>query len=179
MRRVPLVRIVLVAFLAVSCTPARAVDPSPTENPRIAVLEAQVFDLTAERDHAYVVARDARDSARHEPFSMWSVPRMLYHNMSRVGGLPDTFTSRIAFTATTPVKVEIMGLEQYVLYKTGRQYTATSYPAATKFDLIFHDAEGCASYVIVLTAKSDALVIPDFTVTYAPAKHPTGECAAK
>jgi hypothetical protein len=121
-------------------------------------------------------------------------------NAYRVGVVPDTFTSHIAYTSDYAVDVAVLSLTEYETFKgcptnhysTSPQFSlmasclalATSNPASqfrsgTSVSFDFHDAEGCASYVMVMVSntRNTATLHPNVTVTYNPASHPTGVCA--
>ena len=119
------------------------------------------------------------DTARKTPtLVMFDLPFKISAGQMTQLGLPDTFTVRIAFTASTPVRARIMSLEQYVRYVNTGTTDALTYPAATSLDVIFHDAEGCAGYVLVLDAAKDAVITPNVTITRVlPGRGYTGVCA--
>lgn len=158
-------RWLLVAALVVSCAPAAAA-PIATEDPRVADLTQQVQTLTTDLD-----------AARRPTFSMWNYTQTILKGHVLVLGLPDTFTAHIRFTANAPVRARIMHLGQYVQYIGGGASEGIVYPAATSLDVTFHDAEGCATYVLVLDAATDVTVTPHIDITYAPAPSLTGYCA--
>ena len=151
-----------VAFLA-SCAPAAAA-PVQTEDPRVAVLSAQVQHLT--------------DGAKHPTLMMYNAPFTMPAHWVTDLGLPDTFTIHLAFTASAPVRVKIVSLAQYADGRNGRTVTpAMSWPATTSLDVDVHDTEGCAGYVLLWESDSETVVTPNITITYAPADHFTGVCA--
>ena len=80
------------ALAACSSVPARTADV-PTPDPKVAVLQAKVKELTAERD-----------TARQATFMMWNIDTKIAGGTVVNLVLPDTFTTHIAFTATTPVR---------------------------------------------------------------------------
>ena len=104
--------------------------------------------------------------------------------------VPDAFTLHLQLTATAPVNVSILTLTQYVAardciangvgatnYCMHRQGSEVSFLEQKSINYDFHKAEGCADYIVVLTADAPATVTPNVTVTYNPASAPTGSCA--
>ena len=74
----------------------------------------------------------------------------------------------------------IMTLPQFVQYMNTGSTGALTYPATTSLDVTFHDAEGCAGYVLVLDTPGivqDVTVYPNLTITRSPARQGTGACA--
>lgn len=138
----------------------------------MAALQTQVGDLT-QQVQTLTAQRDALPT-----FVMWNTRTTLVHGRELLLGLPDTFTVRIQFTATAPVRVRIMDLTQYARYINAGSVNALTYPATKNLDETFHDAEGCASYVAVLDAEQDADIAPNVTITrIGPGHGPTGACA--
>jgi hypothetical protein len=106
------------------------------------------------------------------------------------GGVPDTFTYHLQATATGPMSVSILTLEQwasaiqcvqygngstnYCMHHSGAVHSWLGVPSVT-YD--FHEAEGCADYLAVFTAASDVTVTPNISVTYNPSSTATGACA--
>ena len=181
------VRWLPVAVLIAACAPAAAA-PAATEDPRVAVLSAQVANLGAERDALTAktadldvqmkILGDRLAIAQTTPtFSMWNSSTLLTGGHFTALGLPDTFTVRIKFSATTAVRTRIMTLDQYVRWRTTGVADAINFPASTSLDYEFHDAEGCAGYVVILDAARDSLISPDFVITRAANPLPTGVCA--
>ena len=178
--------LLVVAFLA-SCAPAAAA-PVQTEDPRVAVLSAQVADLiqqvqtlTAQRDVALATQLAAAREANTQVdiwYSMWNTPLDVEPGHYLAAGLPDTFAARITFKATQPVRAMIMSFDQFVQYKTGGVPNPTEvFPATTNLDVTVHEAEGCAGYILVLDAASTATVTPDIMITRRSSPVRTGVCA--
>ena len=59
-------------------------------------------------------------------------------------------------------------------FKSG---SAIGWVNQTSISYDFHDAEGCAAYMLVITAGAAITVTPNVSVTYNPAQHATGTCA--
>jgi hypothetical protein len=96
-----------------------------------------------------------------------------------VGGIPDTFTYEVNFRATVPVATYIFSTSDYVCWETGRcAYTYVWWDARTELTgAVFHDAEGCASYISVFVPQGNGTFYPKVRAIRNPAPHPTGVCA--
>jgi hypothetical protein len=96
-----------------------------------------------------------------------------------VGGVPDTFTYRVAFRATVPVTVRIMSTQDFVCWETkacAYHYVGWD-PTTSVSGAVFHDAEGCAGYIAVFYSTEAGTLYPDISITRNPASVPTGACA--
>lgn len=176
------VKLVWLFVLVVACAPANAV-VTPTEDPRVAVLQAQNDILRGERDALALrveqLNRDLQAATHDQTFYLWSG-----HDTPMTVGflsqpIPDTFTYHLKFTATSPVRVRIMNLNQYVALMSGRpSFAAVTVPATMSADVTFHDSEGCGGYITVLDAAPGTVILmPEESITRHPADHPTGDCA--
>lgn len=168
-------RWLLVVLLAGACTTARSVEPTPTptptEDPRVAALQARVSDLTQQVQTLTPLARGALT------FSMWGYPQTIPRGKVLRLGLPDTFTIHLQFTATAPVRARIMSFDQFVQWMNTGKSDAITYPIGTSLDVVFHDAEGCAGYLLVLDSTQDVTITPNMTITRNPNPAGTGVCA--
>lgn len=109
---------------------------------------------------------------------MWNTPFALHAGRFTKLGLPDTFTTRIQFTATTPVRARIMSIDEFAAYLYTGSAKSLDLPETTALDYTFHDAEGCANYVLVLEAEADSVITPNLTITRTGPDHGlTGVCA--
>lgn len=175
----------VLALALAACTPIAAGQPTPTEDPRVAALSAQVADLTqrvqtltAQRDVALATQLGAARDANTQVdvwYPMWNIPSTVHRGQHYVLGLPDTFTVRIKFTAPTPVRARVMSLQQLIRYVNTGTADIPASPVMS-MDETFHDAEGCALYVLVLDADQETTVVPDVSITRKPGP-PTGVCA--
>jgi hypothetical protein len=99
-----------------------------------------------------------------------------------VGGVPDTFTYTVSFTATVPVTVWIMPTSSFVCFKTRAcDWSPGTLGWEKQMELhgaVFHDAEGCADYLAVFLSERAGTFNPDVRVSRNPANHPTGVCAS-
>jgi cell division protein FtsB len=105
------------------------------------------------------------------------------------GGVPDTFTYYVTYTADYPVGVYFLSLNQYSYFATCPSTgsvesqlacvtgTYLFFAPTTSLNGVFHLAEGCAGYVAVFYSDTNAVIHPDVTVTYNPASSTTGVCA--
>jgi hypothetical protein len=97
-----------------------------------------------------------------------------------VGGVPDTFTYEVNFTATVPVTVWIMSTHDFVCWQAGYcSYRWVGWENISELHRgTFHDAEGCAGYLAVFQSQRAGILYPDVRVTRNPAPQATGACAA-
>jgi len=95
------------------------------------------------------------------------------------GVVPDTFTWEIEMEGDTSAFVWILSLETFVRWNRGEPIftlpIAGGWGPDKKLHGVFHDAEGCGSYVSVIRAIESGTIRP--IVTISPANHPTGVCA--
>lgn len=160
----------LLAIAIVACAPAAAVQPSPTEDPRVAALQAQVDALTA-------AARATPDILqRGATFVLWNTPVTMQTGLMTLG-VPDTFSMQVRFTATNQVQTRFLTFAQFARYMNTGSLDGAAFSAGTIQDITFHDAEGCGDYVMVLLAPIGTVVTPNLSITRNPADHPTGACA--
>lgn len=133
----------------------------------------------------------ARSDLAHPVLSIWNVSQVLPNPDYRLAaGIPDTFTYHLHLSSTGPMNVSILSFDQFtqaiicVQNGAGNTNWCMHHSGATnswlgvssvKFD--FHQAEGCAGYVLVITALKKVTVTPDVSVTYNPAPHATGTCS--
>jgi len=127
----------------------------------------------------------------HPHLTIWNVPQQLKGpTWYLAGGIPDTFTYHLHATATGPMSVSILTLEQWVKANTcvdpggGSTNYCMHHSGAVigwlnqrSVDYDFHLAEGCADYIAVFTSAGNVTVRPNISVTYNPASSATGECA--
>jgi hypothetical protein len=143
---------------------------------RMTVLEGQNATLQEKAAHPHVV--------------IWNVAQQVRGPSDYLaGGVPDTFTYHLKLSSTAPMSVGILSFNQfadgsdcvrrglgtthYCMHRQGGQ----NWNDVTSLDIDFHDAEGCAAYLSVITAATPTTVTPDVSVTYNPASHGTGTCA--
>ena len=103
----------------------------------------------------------------------------------RAAGVPDTFDYHVSFTATVPVSVYIFTLDQYVQFYncpgsvscvSGTYYSFSARTSLTNGE--FTLAEGCGGYISVYQSTQNGVIYPDVSVTYNPARSPTGTCSS-
>jgi hypothetical protein len=126
----------------------------------------------------------------HPNLGIWNVSQTINGpSWYLAAGIPDTFTYHLKVTSSGPISVSILTLEQwananqcvtngvgsthYCMHHSG---TVRSWLGVTSIDYDFHDAEGCADYMVVMTAASKVTVQPNVSVTYNPAPRATGTC---
>ena len=128
----------------------------------------------------------------HPTLVTWSGPQTIPDNMTYLAsGVPDSFTLHLELSSSSPMDVSIMTIEafasgvdcvrngvastDYCMHR--QQGIDTSWLGKTSVNYDFHKAEGCADYVVVVTAPSKVTITPKVSVTYNPASGPTGACA--
>jgi hypothetical protein len=129
---------------------------------------------------------------RHPLLGIWNVKQKIDGvDWYLAGGVPDTFTYHLNATATGPMSVSILTFEQFAAaiecidngvgntnycMHHSRKGAVKSWLSVTSVSYDFHDAEGCANYMVVFTAARPVTVAPDVSVTYNPAPTFTGDC---
>ena len=134
-----------------------------------------------------------RAALEHPHLTIWNVPQKISGpTWYLAGGAPDTFTYVLSATSNGPMTISILTLEDFALgiicvhngqgtthwcmhhagapFQTWTDVTSVSYS--------FHEAEGCADYVVVFTSAQSITVTPNVSVIYNPAPHTTGACAS-
>jgi hypothetical protein len=128
---------------------------------------------------------------KHPHLGIWNVAQSLQGpTYYLAAGVPDTFTYNLRLTSNGPMNVSILSFEQfraalmcvwngvantnYCMHHSG---SAIGWVNQTSISYDFHEAEGCAAYMLVITSDSTITVTPDVSVTYNPAPHGTGSCA--
>lgn len=141
---------------------------------------------TAQSDLATVRAELA-----HPSLGIWNIRQSLQGpSYYLAAGVPDTFTYHLRLTSTGPMNVSILSFDQfgaaikcvengvgstdYCMHSSG---SVIGWLVVKSVSYDFHLAEGCAAYMLVITAPSKVTVTPNVSVTYNPASHATGTCA--
>jgi hypothetical protein len=129
---------------------------------------------------------------QHPHLGIWNVQQRIDGpDYYLAGGVPDTFTYHLNATSTGPMSVSILTFEQfasaiecvdngggptnYCMHHSSKG-TVKSWLNVTSVSYDFHEAEGCANYLVVFTAARPITVAPDVSVTYNPASSFTGDC---
>jgi hypothetical protein len=148
-----------------------------TTQVKLTASQNQVSDLTAE--------------LAHPTLGIWNVPQAISgSSFYLAAGVPDTFTYHLKLTSNGPMSVSILSIKQFGVavrcVETGNGSTdycmhhsgsAVGWLSVTSVNYDFHDAEGCAAYLAVITSNRSITVTPDVSVTYNPASAATGTCA--
>jgi hypothetical protein len=127
---------------------------------------------------------------KHPHLGIWNVAQTVQGpTYYLAAGVPDTFTYNLHLDSNGPINVSIISFQQFkaallcVEYGNGNTNycmhhngSAIGWANQTTISYDFHDAEGCAAYMLVITAPSAVTVTPDVSVTYNPAPHATGVC---
>jgi len=132
-----------------------------------------------------------RAELEHPDLTIWNVPQDISGpDWYLAGGAPDTFTYHLYATSNGPMSISILTLEDfaaaiactrsgggvtnYCMHHSGAPFHTWFNVTSVSYD--FHGAEGCADYVVVFTSAQHITVTPNISVTYNPAKAPTGSC---
>jgi len=129
---------------------------------------------------------------QHPHLGIWNVEQKIDGaDWYLAGGVPDTFTYHLNATASGPMSVSILTFEQFAAaiecvdngagstnycMHHSKKGTVKSWLNVTSVSYDFHEAEGCANYMVVFTAANPVTVRPDVSVTYNPAATFTGDC---
>jgi hypothetical protein len=127
----------------------------------------------------------------HPTLGIWNVPQAISGSSNYLAaGVPDTFTYHLKLTSSGPISVSILSVKQFsaavqcvVLQGNSTNYcmhhsgSEIGWLGVTSVNYDFHQAEGCAAYLTVITAAASVTVTPDVSVTYNPASSATGACA--
>ncbi len=153
-------------------------------------LEGQVRSATQQSTQLQARVGQLETELREPTKTIWNVAQLLQGPDSYLaGGVPDTFTYHLKLRSDGPISVSIISFGQFAkaidCVRLGRGSThycmhhsgGTSWEDITNLSYDFHDSEGCASYMSVITAVQRVTVTPDVSVTYHPAPRPTGDCA--
>ena len=141
---------------------------------------------TAQSDLAAVKAELA-----HPHLGIWNVGQTLQGpTYYLAAGVPDTFTYHLRLKSSGPMNVSIVSFDQFstavkciengvgntnwCMHHSG---AANSWLGVSSVSFDFHQAEGCAAYMAVITAPGKVTITPDVSVTYNPATHATGTCS--
>src|ERR1035437_964976 len=141
---------------------------------------------TAQSDLATVQAELA-----HPSLGIWNVRQSVQGpSYYLAAGIPDTFTYHLRLKSTGLMNVSILSFDQfgaaikcvengagprnYCMHSSG-SVIGSLVVKSVSYD--FHLAEGCAAYMVVITAPSKVTVTPNLSVTYNPASHATGTCS--
>jgi hypothetical protein len=155
------------------------------------ILQGQLTAAEAGLADANTQLAAATAELKHPHLGIWNVAQQVSGpTYYLAAGVPDTFTYNLHLTSTGPMNVSIVSLEQFkaavLCVENGVANTnwcmhhngsAIGWSNQTAISYDFHDAEGCAAYVLVITAPSAVTVTPSVSVTYNPATHSTGVCA--
>jgi hypothetical protein len=127
----------------------------------------------------------------HPTLVTWSKAQTIPDNTTYLAsGIPDSFTLHLQLTSTGPMDVSIVTIEAFAAgvdcVRNGvsvtdyclhhQQGIDTTFLGKTSINFDFHKAEGCADYIVVVTAPSAVTITPNVSVTYNPASGPTGAC---
>jgi hypothetical protein len=126
----------------------------------------------------------------HPTLGIWNVPMQIHDSTEYLSStVPDTFTYHLKLSSNGPMSVSILSTTQFkdaiLCVNSGRGDTnwcmhhsgAThGFIGVTSVNYDFILAEGCAAYLVVITAARPITVTPDVSATYNPAAAATGSC---
>ena len=126
----------------------------------------------------------------HPTLGIWNVPQTISGSSNYLAaGVPDTFTYHLKLTSSGPMSVSILSIKQFsaavqcvVIQGNNTNYcmhhsgSEIGWLSVTSVNYDFHQAEGCAAYLAVITSTGTITVTPDVSVTYNPASSATGAC---
>ncbi len=155
------------------------------------LLQGQLTSTTASLADANAQLAVVTAELKHPHLGIWNVAQSVQGpTFYLAAGVPDTFTYNLHLASNGPMNVSIVSFEQfkaalmcvwngvantnYCMHHNG---SAIGWSDQTSISYDFHDSEGCAAYMLVITAPSAITVTPDVSVTYNPAAHATGVCA--
>lgn len=156
------------------------------------ILQGQLTATKGDLTSAQADLTAARAELAHPHLGIWNVRQSIQGPAYYLAaGVPDTFTYHLRLKSTGPMNVSIVSFDQFSLavrcidngvgptnYCMHHSGAANSWLGVRSIDTDFHLAEGCAAYLVVITAPGKVTVTPDVSVTYNPASHATGTCAS-
>ena len=157
-----------------------------------AALSAQLLTAQTSLADTQKQVTDLQAQLQHPHLGIWNVQQKIDGaDWYLAGGVPDTFTYHLSATADGPMSVSILTFEQFAAaiecvnngagstnycMHHSKKGTVKSWLNVTSVSYDFHEAEGCANYMVVFTAANPVTVRPDVSVTYNPAATFTGDC---
>jgi hypothetical protein len=154
------------------------------------ILQGQLTTTQGNLTAAQADLTAVRAELEHPHLGIWNVRQTIQGpNYYLAAGVPDTFTYHVRLRSTGPMNVSIVSFDQFSLagrcidngvgptnYCMHHSGAAQSWLGVRSINSDFHLAEGCAAYLMVITAPGRVTVTPDVSVTYNPASHGTGTC---
>ena len=157
-----------------------------------AALSAQLLTAQTSLADTQKQVTNLQTELQHPHLGIWNVEQKIDGaDWYLAGGVPDTFTYHLSATADGPMSVSILTFEQFAAaiecvdngagstnycMHHSKKGTVKSWLNVTSVTYDFHEAEGCANYMVVFTAANPVTVRPDVSVTYNPAATFTGDC---
>ncbi len=154
-------------------------------------LQGQLTQTQTNLTAAQTNLATVRAELAHPHLGIWNVRQTIKDRTEYLAaGVPDTFTYHLVLKSTGPMNVSVITLDQFAaavkcvqngvgatnwcMHNSG---AVNSWLGVSSVNFDFHLAEGCAGYVLVVTAPNKVTVTPNVSVTYNPASHATGTCA--
>jgi hypothetical protein len=156
------------------------------------ILQGQLTATQGNLTSAQADLTAARAELAHPHLGIWNVRQTIQGpSYYLAAGVPDTFTYHLRLTSTGPMNVSIVSFDQFSVavrciengvgptnYCMHHSGAAKGWLGVRSINADFHLAEGCAAYLVVITAPGRVTVTPDVSVTYNPASHATGTCTS-
>jgi len=156
------------------------------------ILQGQLTATQGNLTSAQSDLKAARAELAHPHLGIWNVRQTIQGpSYYLAAGVPDTFTYHLRLKSTGPMNVSIVSFDQFSVavrciengvgptnYCMHHSGAANSWLGVRSITADFHLAEGCAAYLVVITAPGRVTVTPDVSVTYNPAAHATGTCTS-
>lgn len=156
------------------------------------ILQGQLTTTQGNLTTAQADLAAAQAELAHPHLGIWNVRQSIQGpTYYLAAGVPDTFTYHLRLQSTGPMNVSIVSFDQFSLavrciengvgptnYCMHHSGAAVSWLGVRAINSDFHLAEGCAAYLVVITAPGRVTVTPDVSVTYNPASHATGTCVS-
>ncbi|TMC68368.1 MAG: hypothetical protein E6J18_14235 [Chloroflexi bacterium] len=169
---------------------ARTIDNESLQGQNM-ILQGQLTADQSTLSAAQAALAAAHAELAHPHLGIWTVAQSIQGpTYYLAAGVPDAFTYHVRLRSTGAMNVSIVSFDQFSAavkcIENGAGTTnwcmhhsgaATSWLGVKSVNSDFHLAEGCAAYLMVITAPSRVTVTPNVSVTYNPASHVTGTCA--
>ena len=161
---------------------------------RTQILQDQLTVAKGELTKSQAQVDSLSTELKHPTLGVWNVPVALRDSTEFLSAtVPDTFTYHLKLKSSGPMSVSILSTSQFrdaiLCVYNGRGSTnwcmhhvgnsqGAGFLGVTSVNYDFTLAQGCASYLMVITSDRAVTITPDVSVTYNPAAAATGNCAA-
>ena len=156
------------------------------------ILQGQLTAAQGNLSSAQTDLAAARAELQHPNLGIWNVRQTIQGpTYYLAAGVPDTFTYHLQLKSTGTMNVSILSFQQFTAavrciengvgptnYCMHHSGATRSWLGVVSINADFHLAEGCAAYMVVITAPGKVTITPNVSVTYNPATHATGTCVS-